>query len=50
MAKYLGLGRHLQELKSWYNGYIFGTDTVVYNPWSIIKFMSMPEDGLSPTG
>lgn len=48
MAEYLELTSHLEEIKKWYDGYIFGIDTVIYNPWSIIKFMSMPEDGLKP--
>ncbi len=48
MAEYLGLTNHLENIKKWYDGYVFGIDTVIYNPWSIIKFMSMPEDGLKP--
>jgi hypothetical protein len=48
MAEYLELTSHLGDIKKWYDGYIFGIDTVIYNPWSIIKFMSMPEDGLKP--
>lgn len=48
MAEYLVLTSHLEDIKKWYDGYIFGIDTVIYNPWSIIKFMSMPEDGLKP--
>lgn len=27
------------EAKEWYNGYLFG-NTVVYNPWSIIRYVS----------
>ncbi|MDE6313797.1 MAG: ATP-binding protein [Lachnospiraceae bacterium] len=27
-----------QEMKNWYNGYLFG-DTNVYNPWSCIKYI-----------
>jgi len=26
------------EIKRWYNGYLFG-ETVVYNPWSVIKYL-----------
>ncbi len=48
MADYLGLKKYLEDIKKWYNGYIFGLNTVIYNPWSIIKFMSMPEEGLKP--
>jgi hypothetical protein len=48
MANNLGLSADLEMVKEWYNGYIFGQDTVIYNPWSIIKYMGMPEDGLKP--
>lgn len=48
MADYLNLNKYLVDIKKWYNGYIFGLNTVIYNPWSIIKFMSMPEEGLKP--
>lgn len=48
MADYFGLTSHLETIKMWYNGYIFGTDTVIYNPWSIVKYVSTPEDGLKP--
>jgi hypothetical protein len=27
-----------KELKGWYNGYLFGNETV-YNPWSVIKYL-----------
>ncbi|MBH1989096.1 MAG: AAA family ATPase [Myxococcaceae bacterium] len=31
---------HLQELKSWYNGYYFGGKRqTIYNPWSILNFL-----------
>ncbi len=48
MAQYFGLMDNIEDVKAWYNGYVFGLDTVIYNPWSIIKYMSMPEDGLKP--
>ncbi|HBY19454.1 MAG TPA: AAA family ATPase, partial [Clostridiales bacterium] len=48
MAEYLGLTSNLEDIKRWYNGYIFGLDTVIYNPWSIIKYMSSPQEGLKP--
>ncbi len=48
MAEYFDLTSHMDDIKNWYDGYIFGIDTVIYNPWSIIKYMSMPEDGLKP--
>jgi len=48
VANYFRLDGKLKDIKRWYNGYIFGEDTLVYNPWSITKFISMPEDGLKP--
>lgn len=33
-----GLEDKLEEVKDWYNGYIFG-DTQVYNPWSVINYV-----------
>ena len=33
------LSERLDELKAWYDGYLFG-GTEVYNPWSILNFVS----------
>ena len=48
MADYYGLGDKMDGIREWYNGYIFGGDTVIYNPWSIINYLSAPEAGLRP--
>ena len=40
--KYYEIDSKLDEVHSWYNGYKFG-DTKVYNPWSILKFLSQKE-------
>lgn len=48
MAKYVGHEDKMEDIKTWYNGYIFGNDKVIYNPWSIIKYLSNPEEGLKP--
>ena len=48
MAEYFGLTSHLEGIKKWYNGYIFGTDTVIYNPWSVIKYMYNIHNGFKP--
>ena len=29
---------HLDEVRSWYNGYLFG-EKVIYNPWSILNYI-----------
>ena len=30
----------LDDLKSWYNGYTFGDHLTIYNPWSVLNFLS----------
>ena len=34
-----GLGEHKSGVKQWYDGFIFGKYTDIYNPWSIISFI-----------
>lgn len=38
LLSYYGLLGKLQEVKDWYDGYIFGK-TSVYNPWSMINYI-----------
>ena len=33
------LDEHKDEVKNWYNGYLFG-DQTVYNPWSVLSFIN----------
>jgi hypothetical protein len=35
-----GLGEQKQKVKRWYDGFIFGTRTDIYNPWSIVSFIN----------
>jgi len=28
-----------ETIKNWYNGYIFGKNTVIYNPWSVLNYV-----------
>jgi hypothetical protein len=37
----------LLNIKGWYNGYYFG-NTTIYNPWSILNYLSSPKAGLIP--
>ena len=37
----------MQEVKNWYNGYIFGGE-VIYNPWSVLNYVSNNENGFMP--
>ncbi len=36
--EYYDMNFDMEEVKKWYNGYLFG-NTNVYNPWSIINFL-----------
>lgn len=42
MLVHYGMDYELEEVKEWYNGYLFGKDRV-YNPWSIINFIKLDE-------
>ena len=39
LLTYYNLSHKEAEMRDWYNGYLFG-DIVVYNPWSVIKYLS----------
>jgi hypothetical protein len=39
LSKDFALGKSAEILKNWYNGYLFG-NRVIYNPWSIISFLT----------
>ncbi|MFI3214071.1 MAG: AAA family ATPase [Eubacteriales bacterium] len=38
MQNYYEKSHHMEQIKQWYNGYLFGA-TQVYNPWSLINHM-----------
>ncbi len=35
----VGLGAQKDEVKSWYDGFVFGKHRDIYNPWSILNYM-----------
>ena len=35
-----GLSDKKQEVKRWYDGFTFGSKTDIYNPWSVINYLS----------
>ncbi len=39
MLEYYGVANKEDELKEWYDGYLFGS-TEIYNPWSVINYIS----------
>lgn len=38
MLDYYGIGGRMEEVRDWYDGYLFG-QTEVYNPWSVIYYV-----------
>ncbi len=38
-----GLGMEKQEVKRWYDGFTFGRQGAIYNPWSIVSFLAKKE-------
>ncbi|NFI02970.1 AAA family ATPase [Clostridium botulinum] len=47
LLEYYNLAEKSDEVKSWYNGYIFG-GKVIYNPWSVLNYISNSESGFMP--
>jgi hypothetical protein len=45
---YFGLQNHLSKIEKWYNGYKFGNVDKIYNPWSIVSYISKVNDGFKP--
>ncbi len=37
----------MQNIKKWYNGYIFGGE-VIYNPWSVLNYLKNTREGFLP--
>jgi hypothetical protein len=44
---YYNVDFKLDELKHWYNGYVFGNN-IIYNPWSVLNYAHNYEEGLQP--
>ena len=38
-----GYGNRKQDVKQWYDGFIFGSHKDIYNPWSILNFLKKGE-------
>ena len=37
-----------EQIKKWYNGYKFGKNEGIYNPWSILNYVSASNEGFRP--
>ncbi|MDU5724340.1 MAG: AAA family ATPase, partial [Clostridium butyricum] len=44
LLKYYDLESKKDEVKNWYNGYMFG-GKVIYNPWSVLNYIDNNEQG-----
>jgi len=42
MLEYFDMKYKIEEVREWYNGYLFG-NTKVYNPWSIVNYVRKKE-------
>ncbi len=40
-----GLKQEKEDVKSWYNGFVFGSHTDIYNPWSVLNFLAKGKYG-----
>lgn len=40
-----GLGKEKEDVKKWYDGFIFGSHTDIYNPWSVLNFLDKKKYG-----
>ena len=38
-----GLGEEKEKVKEWYDGFVFGEQEDIYNPWSILNFLDTGE-------
>jgi len=47
MLKYKGIEFQIEDVKKWYNGYIFGGN-ILYNPWSILNCVDAYKNGFKP--
>ena len=44
MLVYFGLDSYIEEVKEWYDGYLFGKSDI-YNPWSVISYVDGKVNG-----
>ncbi len=44
LAEY-GLSEKKQEVKTWYDGFVFGGQKDIYNPWSILNYLDKKKTG-----
>ena len=42
------LSGQLPDVQDWYNGYKFGSDVTIYNPWSVVNFVDNAPTPIGP--
>ena len=49
LLKFYNFERYIQEVKDWYDGYLFG-DTDIFNPWSSLMYVDrkLQKESLKP--
>ena len=47
LLKYYDLDDKSEEIRKWYNGYVFGGE-VIYNPWSVLNYIDNNKAGFMP--
>ena len=47
ILEYYNLKEKSEDIKTWYNGYVFG-GKVIYNPWSVLNYIDNNEVGFMP--
>ena len=45
---HFGLQNRINDIKKWYDGYKFGDTCNIYNPWSIVSYISREREGFKP--
>ncbi len=48
ILSYFGLEKDIYKVEKWYDGYKFGNIDKIYNPWSIVNYISREKDGFKP--
>ena len=47
LAERHGRGDKMEEIRRWYNGYVFGGE-VIYNPWSVCNYLQRGDEAPKP--
>jgi len=47
LLSYYNLQDKSDDMKKWYNGYVFG-GKIIYNPWSVLNYIDNNEEGFMP--